>query len=305
VAGYAAKRLAQVVPVLIGITLVTFLLLRLTGDPAAIMLPPGTPKEAMDSFRKEYGLDQPLYVQYLRFVGRALQGDFGMSIRYREPVLQLYLERLPATLELAVASMVLAMLVGIPIGVLSAAKHGQRFDNVVRLVALLGQAIPSFYLGLLLILVVAVQWRLLPTGGRGTWQQLILPALTLATLQVALIVRFTRGAVLDAMRQDYVRTARSKGLTELVLFQRHILKNAMLPVVTLIGLQVGTVFNGAVVTETVFSWPGIGRFMVDSISTRDFPVVQVTVMFVAVVFVATNLLVDLAYGWLDPRIKYA
>jgi peptide/nickel transport system permease protein len=301
---YIVRRLVEVVPVLIGITVATFLLLRLTGDPAAVMLPPGTPRAAVETFRQEYGLDQPIYVQYVRFVGRALQGDFGTSIRYREPVLQLYLERLPATLQLAAVSMALAILIGLPVGVIAAAKQGSWFDALLRLIVLIGQAVPGFYLGLLLILVVAVQFRLLPTGGRGTWQQLILPSVALAVLQAAIIVRFTRGAVLDAMRQEYVRTGRAKGLTEPTLFIRHILRNALLPVLTIIGLQVATVFNGAVVIETVFAWPGIGRFMVDSITTRDFPVVQVSVMFVAVAFVTVNLLVDLAYGWLDPRIKY-
>jgi peptide/nickel transport system permease protein len=302
---YIISRVLQIIPVLIGITLVTFVLVRLTGDPAAIMLPPETPKAVVEAFRKEFGLDQPLPVQYVQFVGKALQGDFGKSIRYREPVLGLFLERFPATVELALTSMFLAILIGIPLGVISAVKQNSWIDNFCRLLALIGQAIPGFYLGLLLILLVAVHWRLLPTGGRGTPQQLILPSLTLAIFLVAVIVRFTRGAVLDVLRQDYVRTARAKGLSEPRLLIRHVLKNAMIPVITVIGLQVGSIFSGAVVTETVFAWPGVGRLMVQAISTRDFPIVQATVMIIALNFVTVNLLIDLAYAWFDPRIKYS
>ena len=301
---YIVKRLVQVIPVLLGITLVTFILVRLTGDPAAIMLPPDTPKEAVAEFRQEFGLDQSVLIQYFRFLAKAAQGEFGKSIRYREPVLKLFAERLPATIELALASMALAIIIGIPLGVLSAVKRDTWIDHFARFFALFGQAIPSFYLGLMLIIIVAVRLRLLPTGGRGTWQQLILPSITLATFMIALIARFTRGAVLDVLRQDYVRTARAKGLSEGSLLWRHVLKNAMLPVITVIGLQLGAILSGAVVAETVFAWPGVGRFMVQAISTRDFPIVQATVMIVAIVFVTVNLLVDLAYAWLDPRIKY-
>jgi peptide/nickel transport system permease protein len=301
---YILKRMIQVIPVLLGITIVAFVLVRLTGDPATIMLPPETPKETVDAFRKEYGLDQPVYIQYLQFIGGALTGDFGKSLRYKEPVSGLFLERLPATLELAFGSMAIAIFVGIPIGVLSAVKKNSWIDTVTRFLALFGQAVPSFYLGLMLIMIVSVQWRLLPTGGRGSMAQLVLPAITLGVHLLALTARFSRGAVLDVMRQDYVRTARAKGLNERLLLTRHVMKNAMIPIVTVVGLQVGAMFSGAVVTETVFSWPGIGRLMVQAISTRDFPIVQATVMIVALIFVVVNLLVDLTYAWLDPRIKY-
>ena len=301
---YILKRLIQVIPVLLGITIVAFVLVRLTGDPATIMLPPETPQETVDAFRKEYGLDQPVYIQYLQFIGGALTGDFGKSLRYKEPVSSLFFERLPATLELAAGSMAIAIFIGIPIGVLSAIKKNSWLDTITRFLALFGQAVPSFYLGLMLIMIVAVQWRMLPTGGRGTMAQLALPAITLGVHLLALTARFSRGAVLDVMRQDYVRTGRAKGLNERLLLMRHIMKNAMIPIVTVIGLQVGAMFSGAVVTETVFSWPGIGRLMVQAISTRDFPIVQATVMIVALIFVVVNLLVDLTYAWLDPRIKY-
>jgi ABC-type dipeptide/oligopeptide/nickel transport system permease component len=301
---YIARRLVQVIPVLLGITLVAFVLVRLTGDPAAIMLPPETPKEAVAAFRAEFGLDLPLPIQYARFVGNALRGDFGRSIRYREPVADLFKERVAATLELAIGAMAIGLILGIPLGIISAVKRNTWIDAFVRVTALFGQAIPGFYLGLMLIIVVAVQWRLLPTGGRGSPEQLILPSITLATYLVALTSRFTRGAVLDVLRQDYVRTGRAKGLTEWSVLAGHVMKNALIPVITVIGLQVGQVFSGAVVIETVFAWPGIGRLMVQAIYTRDFPIVQATVMIVALVFVIVNLLVDLTYAWLDPRIKY-
>jgi len=303
-ATYIVRRIVQLIPVLVGITLVTFVLVRLTGDPAAIMLPPDTPEEVVQEFRREFGLDQPLHIQYLRFIGRALQGDFGNSIRYKEPVLKLFLERLPATLELAIASMILAISIGVPVGILIAIKHNTWIDNCLRFMTLFGQAIPGFYLGLMLILLVAVPVRLVPTGGRGTWRHLILPSITLSTYLMALVARFTRGAVLDVLNQDYVRTARAKGLSQANVLWRHVMKNAMIPIITIIGLQVGAVLSGAVITETVFAWPGVGRLMVQAISTRDFPVVQATVMIVALIFVTVNLLVDLAYAWFDPRIKY-
>jgi ABC-type dipeptide/oligopeptide/nickel transport system permease component len=301
---YVARRLLQVIPVLLGITLVAFVLVRLTGDPAAIMLPPETPKEAVAAFRSEFGLDLPLPVQYARFVGNALRGDFGRSIRYREPVADLFKERIGATLELALGAMLIGLVLGIPMGIISAVRRNTWIDAFVRVTALIGQAIPGFYLGLMLIILVAVQWRLLPTGGRGSPEQLILPSITLATYLVALTSRFTRGAVLDVLRQDFVRTSRAKGLTEWSVLAGHVMKNALIPIVTVIGLQVGQVFSGAVVVETVFAWPGIGRLMVQAIYTRDFPIVQATVMIVALVFVIVNLLVDLTYAWLDPRIKY-
>ncbi len=302
---YILRRLVQIVPVVLGITLVTFFLVRLTGDPAAIMLPPEAPPEVRAAFRQEFGLDDPLPVQYARFVANALRGDFGRSIRYREPVLDLFAERLPASFQLSAAALALAIVVGVPLGVVSAVRRNGGLDNTVRVASLLGQAVPSFYLGLLMIMVFAVNLRWLPTGGYGTPQQLIMPAVALAVFLVALLARFTRGAVLDVLRQDYVRTARAKGLAELTVLSRHVLKNALIPVVTVIGLQVGALFSGAVVIETVFAWPGVGRLIVQAIQTRDFPIVQATVLIVSVAFVLVNLAVDLAYAWIDPRIRYS
>ncbi len=301
---FVARRFLQVIPVLICITLVTFILVRLTGDPVALMLPLDSPPEAIQRLRHELGFDRPVYIQYLVFITNALRGDLGISARYREPVLTLFLERVPATLELGGAALGLSILVGIPVGILTAVKRNSWLDTFVRFAALFGQAVPIFYLGLILMMVFAVQLRLLPTGGRGTWQHLVLPTLTLSTYLVALITRFTRGAMLDVLSQDYVRTARAKGLSETSVLSRHVLKNAMIPVVTVIGLQVGNVLAGAVITETVFAWPGVGRLMVTAIMTRDFSVVQGTVAILALVFVLVNLVVDLAYGWLDPHVRY-
>ncbi len=302
--GYIFRRLIQVIPTLIGITLITFVLVRLTGDPAAILLPPDTPQETIDAFRVEYGLDKPIHIQYLVFVGKALQGDFGTSIRYRVPVIKLFAERIPASMELAGVSMVLSILIGIPVGMVSATRHNTWVDNFLRFWMFLFQAIPGFYLGLMLILLVAIPIKQIPTGGRETWRHLILPSFALASYLVAVFARFTRGAVLDVLNQDYVRTARAKGLREGRVQWVHVLKNAMIPILTIIGLRFGALLSGAVVTETVFAWPGIGRLMVQAIATRDFPVIQVTVLSVALVFVFLNLAVDLAYSWLDPRIRY-
>jgi peptide/nickel transport system permease protein len=253
--------------------------------------------------RSELALDRPIHVQYARFIGNALRGDFGDSLRYRQPALTLFVERLPATLELAGAALLLALIIGLPIGITAALRPQSAFDGLVRGLALTGQAIPGFYLGLVAIIVFGAQLRLLPTGGRGSLAHLILPAATLAAYQVAIVARFARGAMLEVLGEDYIRTAQAKGLRRLRVIVQHALRNALIPVVTIIALQVGTLLSGAVVTETVFSWPGVGRLAVQAIYTRDFPIVQVTVMVTAALFVAINLLTDLLYVLLDPRVR--
>jgi peptide/nickel transport system permease protein len=303
--GYVLRRLLQTVPVLVGISALSFFLLHLTGDPAALLLSPETTAETRAAFRAEHGLDDPLYVQYGRFVVAALHGDFGTSLRYGDPALDLYLERLPATLELSVSALFLATIIGVPLGVLAAVRRDSGLDALVRGVAALGQAVPSFYLGLLLIIAFGVALRVLPTGGSEGWDALILPSVTLATFLLAQTTRFTRGSVLEVLRHEYVRTARAKGLAERVVLYRHALKNALIPIVTVIGLQVGTLFGGAVVTETVFAWPGIGRLVVQAVGLRDFPLVQVTVMLTALIFVVVNLIVDVLYAYVDPRIRFS
>ena len=300
---FVLRRIVQTIPTLIGISIAAFLLVRLTGDPAALMLPPEASQEAIDAFNEKFGLDQSLPVQYWKFMSAVLTGDLGTSIRFNIPVWDLFVERMPATVELAAASMSIALLVGLPAGIIAGLKNRSWMDAVIRFFAFLGQAVPGFYLGLMLIVIFAVQLRWLPTGGRGTWQQLILPSITLAAYLIALLVRFTRGAVLDTKRQLHITTARSKGLSSWLILRSHILKNSMIPIITIIGLQVGAVLSGTVVTEVVFNWPGIGRMMVDAIYTRDFPVVQAMVMIVAVIFIVVNLVVDIAYSFFDPRIR--
>jgi peptide/nickel transport system permease protein len=300
---FLLRRLPQLVVVLFGVSIAVFGLVRLTGDPVTVLLGETATADAVARMRSELALDRPLYVQYVRFISNALRGDFGDSLRYRQPALALFVERLPATLELAAAALTLALLIGLPIGVAAALRPQSSFDGIVRGLALAGQAIPGFYLGLVAIIVFGAQLRLLPTGGRGSLAHLILPAATLAAYQAAIVARFARGAMLEVLGEDYIRTAQAKGLRKFSIVVRHGLRNALIPVVTIIALQVGTLLSGAVVTETVFSWPGVGRLAVQAIYTRDFPIVQVTVMVTAALFVAINLCTDLLYVLLDPRVR--
>ncbi|MGQ0568025.1 MAG: ABC transporter permease [Armatimonadota bacterium] len=300
---FLVRRIAQVIVVLLGVSLVVFSLVRLTGDPIAILLGEGATAQAVTEMRAELGLDRPIYVQYGRFLANALRGDFGMSLRYQQSALSLFVERLPATLELTAAALILSLGIGLPVGVIAAIRPHSAFDGLVRGLALVGQAIPGFYLGLVAIIVLGAHYRLFPTGGRGTFAQLILPAATLAAYQIAVIARFARGAMLEVLGEDFVRTARAKGLPRLRVIAWHALRNALIPVVTVLALQFGTLLSGAVVTETVFSWPGVGRLAVQAIYTRDFAVVQVTVMVTAVLFVVINLVTDVIYILLDPRIR--
>jgi peptide/nickel transport system permease protein len=300
---FLLRRVPQLVVVLFGVSIVTFGLVRLTGDPVTVLLGETATREAVAQMRSELALDRPIHVQYARFIGNALRGDFGDSLRYRQPALTLFVERLPATLELAGAALLLALIIGLPIGITAALRPQSAFDGLVRGLALTGQAIPGFYLGLVAIIVFGAQLRLLPTGGRGSLAHLILPAATLAAYQVAIVARFARGAMLEVLGEDYIRTAQAKGLRRLRVIVQHALRNALIPVVTIIALQVGTLLSGAVVTETVFSWPGVGRLAVQAIYARDFPIVQVTVMVTAALFVAINLLTDLLYVLLDPRVR--
>ncbi|HEX7125787.1 MAG TPA: ABC transporter permease [Thermodesulfobacteriota bacterium] len=299
-----ARRLLDALPVLVGSSVLVFLLVHLSGDPALLMLSPDTPPEQVAEFRRAYGLDRPLHVQYLRFVGGAIRGDLGESIRFRRPALDLVLEALPATLELAGASLVLVVGIGVPLGVLSAARAGTAMDAAVRGLVFVGQGTPPFWLGLMLIVVFAVKLRLLPSSGRGDLAQLVLPAVTLAAYFVAAVARLTRGGLVAALRSDYVRTARAKGLAPRRVLFGHALRNVLIPVVTMIGLQTGTLLGGAVVTETIFAWPGMGRLIVDSIYRRDYPVVQAAILVTVVLFVAVNLVVDLSYRLLDPRVRH-
>jgi len=284
---------------------VVFTLLHLSGDPAYVLLAPEATAEQRAMFRARYGLDQPLPVQYVRYLAQVVQGDFGQSLSFQAPALGVALQRLPATLELTLAAMVLAVAVSIPAAVLAARWRGTLFDRLMMGITLVGQSVPTFWLGMMMIMVVAVHFRLLPASGRGGWAHLVMPAVALALWLMALLARVTRSEVLDALEQDYVRTARAKGLTERAVAGRHALKNALLPIVTVLGLQFGGLLGGAVMTETVFAWPGVGTMILDAILKKDFPVVLAGVMVVAIGFIIVNLALDLLYAVLDPRIRRA
>ena len=302
---YTVRKLLHTAFVALGVVTLAFAALRLSGDPAATMLPGDATVDQLQALRRELGLDQPIYVQYLQFLGGALRGDFGTSFRHQQPALGLVLERLPATLELAFAALFLAVLVALPLGILAAIRRGRAVDAAAMGFAIVGQSTPTFWMGIMLILIVSVELGWLPTSGRGVLDHLILPAITLGTQFAALLARLTRTSMLEVLSQDFLITARAKGLRERTVVLRHALKNAGVPVITLAGLQFGTLLGGAVVTETVFAWPGVGRLAVQSILVRDYPVVQAGVFVLALSFVTINLLVDLLYGQLDPRIRHA
>ena len=302
---YVVSRLFQAVVALLGVTCVAFLLVTLSGDPAFILLTPEAGEEQRAAFRKLYGLDQPLPVQYARYVSHVARGDFGRSFAFNRPAIQVVFERLPATLLLTATAVALGVVVGMPAGVAAAVKASGPLDRLVMALVLLGQSVPTFWLGLLMIRIFAVSLRWVPVSGHGTVLHLVMPAVALGLYLAALLARLTRSEMLEALAQDYVRTARAKGLSERVVTVAHALKNALLPIVTLIGLQLGALLGGAVVTETVFAWPGIGSLVLDAILRKDYPVVLAAVELVAFGFIAINMTLDLLYGYLDPRLRTA
>lgn len=301
---FLIRRAFNTVLVLLGVATVTFFLLRLTGDPVAALLPLDATPEAVARMRAQLGMDKPLYMQYLNYLGSIVQGDFGISLRYREPAIELFSQRLPASIELLTASVLLSLSIGVPAGIIAAMNRGKTIDSIVMGFALLGQAVPAFYLGLMLMLFFSVQLGWLPTGGRGTFSQLIMPTVVLGAYLMALTARMTRSSLLETFGRDYIRTARAKGLASRIVVYKHALKPALIPIITVVGLQVGTLFSGAVVTETVFTWPGIGRLAMEAISSRDFPVVQATVVISSTMFVLVNVITDVLYGVIDPRVRY-
>ena len=303
VLGFLAPKLLRALVAVWLVTTVVFIVMRLSGDPVPLLLPPDAPHSEIMRVRRELGLERPLPVQYATFLGNALRGDFGRSIHFREPAWGVVVRYLPATLELGLTAFGLALVVAVPIGMLSAIKRNSAVDQAAMGVALVGQSAPTFFLGIFFILTLSLWAGWFPTSGRGGWEHLVLPALTLGAFSMASIARLTRSAVLDVLRQDFVRTARAKGLPEAAVVMKHTLKNAALPVVTITGLQFGTLLGGAVVTETVFAWPGIGRLAIQSIYNRDYPIVQCTVFLSAVLFIVLNFAIDLLYGVLDPRIR--
>jgi len=302
---YVIKRLLSTLPVLVGISLIIFILLRsLPGDPAQVIAGELATQEAVEAIRVQLGLDKPLYIQYAIFMSNLIRLDLGKSARTSQPVLSEIWSRLPNTVLLAIVSIALACILGIPAGILSSVKHYSLTDYVVMVLALFGISMPVFWLGLMLIIVFSVKLHLLPAGGIGTFSHIILPSFTLAIFSTAFIARMTRSSMMEVLGQDYIITARSKGLLEKIVILKHALRNAFIPIITVIGLQFGSLLGGAVLTETVFAWPGIGRLIVDSILARDYPVVQGVVLIFALLYILVNLVVDILYAYIDPRIHY-
>ena len=301
---YLIRRLGRAIFALWGISTIVFIVLRLSGDPAVLLLPQEASVEDVTRLRHDLGLDAPLLLQYVRFLASSAVGNFGESLRHREPAMELVRSHLWATLELSFAAFFVAAVVAVPIGVLAAVKPNSLYDHAVMTLTLIGQSAPTFWIGIMLILAFGLELRWFPIGGRGTLSHLVMPALTLGAFAMASIARLTRSAMLDVLRLDYINTARAKGLSNGGVIWRHALKNAAIPVVTIMGLQFGALLGGAVVTETVFSWPGIGRLAIQGIYNRDYPVVQASVFVAAAFFVVIHVAVDLLYTILDPRIRY-
>ena len=301
---YFARRLLQAVPTAFVVLAVVFSLSRLTGDPATLQLGDLATPEAIQELRDEWGLNDPLPVQFARYVADAVRGDLGESLRYSLPVSSMIRDRLGASLLLAGSATLLSLAVSVPLGLLAAVRWGSGIDVVVRFLVFVFEAVPRFYLAILLLLLFGLFLRWVPTGGYGTWEHLVLPAVTLATPSIALMTRLIRSSAIDVLTQDYVRTARSKGLKERAVIWRHVFRASLLAPFTMISIQAAQMVGGAVIVEAVFSWPGLGRMALDSVYTRDFPVIQGVVLFLAFVVMMTNVLVDVAYAWIDPRIRY-
>lgn len=303
---YAARRLLEAVPVILLVTFIVFVSVRLVpGDPARTIAGLEADDATVEAVRQDLGLDQPLLSQYGVFLGNIARGDFGRSYYFGTPVIEEVLRRFPATLLLAVAGLAISILIGMTIGTLSAVNRGSALDRGTLIFAIAGVSMPSFWLALVLIIIFAVNLGWLPAGGYGSWEHLVLPAFTLGLFGAGTVARLTRSSVLEVLQQDYVRTARSKGVPERTIIVKHALKNALIPVITVLGLQLGAFLSRAVVTETVFGWPGIARLTVTAVLDRDFPLIQGAVLWLALVFIAANLLVDLFYSAIDPRIRYA
>jgi peptide/nickel transport system permease protein len=305
VSRFLFRRLLLTVPVLFGVATLVFSLIHLVpGDPVQAMLGESASVQDIEQLRSRLGLDRPLYLQYGNFMRNAAVGDLGMSLRTNQPVSTVIAERMPATFELAAASMVVALLIAIPLGVLAAVRAGTTTDHVATTLALVGISMPNFWLGPLLAIVFSVTLGWLPVSGRGTAASLVLPAITLGAPLAAILARMTRASVLEELREPYVLAARARGVSRTRAVIRHAFRNSLIPIVTVLGLQLGSVLTGAVITETIFAWPGVGRLLVQSISARDYPAVQGCVLLIAITYVSTNLLVDVAYGFLDPRIRH-
>jgi ABC-type dipeptide/oligopeptide/nickel transport system permease component len=302
---YVIRRLALSGVAMLGVITIVFVLLHVSGDPATLLVTQDATQADLARIRQAYGLDQPLSVQYARFVARVVRGDLGFSYRQGLPVGELILERLRATFELALAGLAVAVLLGVPLGMIAAARRGSTVDTAAMTLALLGTSVPSFWLGLLLIIVFGVQLGWLPVSGYGSLRHLLMPAFVLGGFYAAQVSRLTRTSLLEVLAQDFVRTARAKGLAARAVLLKHVLRNAALPVLTVVGLDFGRMLGGAVVVETIFAWPGMGRLAVQAVLGRDFPVVQGAVIMGAAIFLSVNVIIDLLYGFIDPRLRAA
>jgi ABC-type dipeptide/oligopeptide/nickel transport system permease component len=300
---FLIRRLIGTVFVIFGGLALIFFIIQMSGDPVLMMLPLGATDAEIETFRHLMGLDKPLFSRFLNFMANVLKGDFGVSYYHHRPALDLVLERLPATLLLTVTSTFIALAVSIPIGIVSAVKKGSLLDHLGSVFVLVGQSVPTFYIGILLILFVAVRLHILPTSGTGTWKHLILPSVTLATFTLATIMRVVRSSMLEVLDQHFIRTARAKGLPETVVILKHALKNASISIITVIGVQIGMIITAAFITEIVFSWPGVGRLAVSAIYQRDLPLIQASVFLSAAVFIIINFIIDIIYSVIDPRVK--
>jgi peptide/nickel transport system permease protein len=301
---FTLRRFLRGILTLWAVVTLVFFGLRVSGDPVMLMLGDEASPEAIAALRNQLGLDDPLPVQYVRYLQTIGQGDFGNSLRERRPATEIVAERLPATAELAIAALALAVFIGIPVGIFAALRRNSLIDRGLMALAFFGQSAPNFFVGILLILLFSMSLQILPSSGRGTWQHLLMPAFTLSTYGIASLARLTRSATLEVLSKDFVRTARAKGLRESTVQIRHVMRNAAIPVITVLGLQVGLAISGAIVVETVFAWPGMGRLIINSVSNRDYPVIQLAVLLIAASVVVVNFAVDIIYGLLDPQIRY-
>ncbi len=303
--GYFLRRLLILIPTVIGaVTLVFFFLHMIPGDPVEVMLGETAQQADKEKLREELGLNLPLHIQYSRFVMGALRGDLGDSYFYRRPVVRVIAERVPATFELALAAFLVAGLIAIPLGIVSALREGTALDSASALFSLLGVSMPNFWLGPLLIILFSLKLGWFPVSGRGGLGSLVLPAVTLGTALAAILSRMTRSSLLERLGEDYLNVARAKGLPEWKVILKHALRNALIPIITIMGLQFGALLSGAIITENVFSWPGVGTLLINAIEARDYPLVQGCVLFISLSYVLVNLLTDLLYGWVDPRIRF-
>lgn len=303
-ATYLIRRILQMIPVLLLLTVIIFTVTRLRGDPTLQFVEPNASQEEIEIARRAFGFDRPLYEQYFSFLGGALRGDFGVSLRYRTDAMSLVLERVPATLTLTLAALFVSWIVALPTGLISALKQNSAIDLAATGISVIGRAMPNYWMGIMFILIFSVQLGWLPVSGTGDWRHLVLPATTLGLGVATTLTRLIRSSMLEVIRQEYITTARSKGLAEWAVISRHALRNSLISVITIFGLQIGWLLGGAVIVEQVFAWPGMGRLMLQAVYTRDLAVIQAGVFVSALIIMVLNLLVDLSYTILDPRIRY-